>query len=372
MQLMLRLYPNSTIHVRCSLPVCTGEFSFALLQSLSPSAFLNNSQPVTPVAKEDCRLEFRPPMTRYSFSGLQPGQLTFDYQGSLRGFFLFMQPELYHFSFYNAWYPMGFDADETYNVTLLHDASLTLVNGVYDAQAHCWHYQPSQQAFSDCNILLYDSQACASIETESAHMLFFDDHFKPLAPVFSNSYSAILRYYAHLYGHSSRSQRTIVFLPQQNHCPGAYIRDNLIVFGKSYEGPDRLVHILAHELGHAYATGADTESWEDWLNETNAEWSALLYTHYHNPTLFDALINEAQANYKRSFLALRPEGNQRPYDVHTTGTLIYYGIYQRHGRPAIETLLKTFAQLATKSTEHFIATLEQTAPVLAKELRCHL
>ncbi len=372
MQLTLQLYPGNAIHVRCTLPVCTGNFSFALLHSLSPSAFLNNGHPVIPVAKEACRPEFRPPMTKYSFSGLQPGQLTFDYEGPLCGFFLFLQPDLYHFSFYNGWYPMGFDADEAYDVTLLHDDSLTLVNGIYDAQAHCWRYQSSQQAFSDCNILLYNSNACTCIEIDGARLLFFDDRFKPLAPVFSGSYAAILRFYAQLYGYGSSTQRTIVFLPQENHCPGAYIRGNLIVFGKSYEIPDRLVHILAHELGHAYATGADTESWEDWLNETNAEWSALLYTLDHNPALFDMLIKEAQANYKRSSLALHPEGKQRPNDVHATGTLIYYDIYQRHGRPAVETLLKVFVQLPTKTTEHFIAALEQTAPVLAKELRCHL
>lgn len=219
MQLTLRLCSNNTLHVRCTLRVGTGDFSFALLQSLSPSAFLNNDQPVIPVTQEECRLEFRPPMIKYSFSGLQPGQLTFDYAGTLRGFFLFMQPELYHFSFYNGWYPMGFDADETYNVTLLHDNSLTLVNGLYDTQAHCWRYQPSHQSFSDCNILLYDPQSCACFENANARLLFFDDAFKRLAPDFYASYSAILQFYAQLYGYDSSMQRTIVFLPPAKPLP---------------------------------------------------------------------------------------------------------------------------------------------------------
>ena len=56
---------------------------------------------------------------------------------------------------------------------------------------------------------------------------------------------------------------------------------------------------------------------------------------------------------------IRPNGESRPSDVHETGTLIYYEIYQHLGAGAIITLLKTFDALQIKDTEHFMQALSK-------------
>ena len=87
MHLDLHLLPDKQISVRCCIDVCQPTFSFVLLDSLKITSFRNNSTLLTTVKSEPCRLPFRPQMIKYTLSHLQSGQLSFDYAGSLRGFF---------------------------------------------------------------------------------------------------------------------------------------------------------------------------------------------------------------------------------------------------------------------------------------------
>ena len=102
------------------------------------------------------------------------------------------------------------------------------------------------------------------------------------------------------------------------------------------------VHILAHEIGHAYAAGADTISYHDWLNETHAEWSALLYLEKFRRKLFEDLTEKMEAESRASdkTLCLRECGDRRPDNVHRTGTLIYYRIFKEYGEEVIAVLVE--------------------------------
>ena len=368
MNLTLQILPDNQISVCCRAAVNAPSFCFALADSLQIGSIQNNGMPRAAVA-QPCRLPFRPPLIQYMLSDLQPGEVTIDYTGPLRGFFLYEDEALHHFSFYNAWYPMGFDADTDFTVTLLHDDSKVLLNGTYDPADRHWHYHAQQQTFSDCNILLYDPQACAAFENDSVRMLFFDREYRSSAAAFSEKHAAIIPFYQYLYGHASNQKHTVVFLPQSKNAPGAYIRGDLIVFGETYPDMRRALHILAHELGHAYAVGADTESWEDWLNETHAEWSALLFAANTAPDLFNTLITELQERYHQQPITLRPNGSARPQDVHTTGTRLYCGIYRQYGGDAVKMLLQTFDQLENKTTASFLTAVESKSPKIAQIIR---
>ena len=112
----------------------------------------------------------------------------------------------------------------------------------------------------------------------------------------------------------------------------------------------------------------DTKSWEDWLNETHAEWSALLYALDTAPDLFDCLIAELQERYAQRAVALHPADNSRPQDVHSAGAWLYYGIYQQYGRGAIEMLLRIFSQMEVKTTACFISSVAQQSKEIADVL----
>ena len=173
-----------------------------------------------------------------------------------------------------------------------------------------------------------------------------------------------------LYSNNKIQDLSIVILPNKYKI-GPYIRDGLIVFSYLHENMDMIIHALAHEIGHSYAKGADCFTWEDWLNETHAEWSALLYELKYNSELFEQLLNKQKLKYKGDY-RIRTKDNSRPGDVHVVGTLVYYDLYLKYGKETIIFLLKVFDQLDNKNTEEFFNVIKQKNKVIYEELMCKI
>ncbi len=369
MKLDLRI-DGEKISVLCEIPVQKDSYSFALAHTLDLQDAFNNLEKITPDSVEPCEMEFRPPMKKYTFSGLQNGILQFSYSGTLEGFFLFMQEELYHYSLYNGWYPVGFDAEEDCDVVVHRDDSYELINGVYRPDSRDWYYSTKGQSLKDCNILLINKAKSFHSCQGKVSVWYFDQTYADSVGQILEAYTSINEFYVSLYGNDKVTETSIVILPEKYHI-GAYQRDHLTVFSELNVDPKQLRHHLAHELGHNYAFGADCNTWEDWLNETHAEWSALLYELVHDPDFFEQQINEQIREYHGTG-SLRPNGDQRPSDVHETGTLLYYDLYRKYGAEGIRTLLQTFDQLPIKNTAHFLNALSKKDERLCAAIQKHI
>lgn len=351
---------GQTIHVRCELPVTHASYSFALGRLLNLNAAVNNGRPIEPVRVEPCELPFRPAMMKYSFSDLEQGTLLVEYEGALEGIFLFMQKEIYHFSLYNGWYPIGFDAEERYFVRVHAGEDYQLINGDYDPLHGFWQYCSDDQEIIDCNILLLQKSAYHCIRKGRLSFWYLEPSHADYARRLTDIHTSICQFYQKLYGHVEMADTSIVVLPEKYQY-GAYQRDRLTVFSELSGRIEDKVHGLAHELGHMYGTGADTGSWEDWLNETHAEWSALLYMRECCPETFHSLAVKLEQQYQAAG-SLRPNGDARPDEVHDTGTLLYYGIFKEWGVSEVEALLRIFDRLAIKDTSHFLEALKDEHP----------
>ncbi|WP_412891884.1 hypothetical protein [Beduini sp.] len=364
MQLYLEIKENK-ITVQCQIMVSSDSFSFALGATLEVFHFKNNQTEVFPVV-EPYEFQFRPPMKKYTLSKLEKGILSFEYYGILEGNLLFMQEEIYHFSLYNGWYPIGFDVMEEYELTVKCEEAYKLINGCFDSDARCWHYTTQNQSLVDCNIMLINKAKAHCLENDGISLYYFNDEYKKILQLFFEEYTSIYQFYLSLYQNNKLNFNTIVFLPKKFQL-GAYKRDNLIVFSEVSKDLKKEIHKLAHEMAHAYAVGADMHSWEDWLNETHAEWSALLYEEEYHPAYFEHLIQIKKENYQGDW-RLNPKDGHRPNDVHETGTLLYYKIYQKYGSEAIRTLLRAFDRSEEKQTTAFLNMLMEEEPKLAKEI----
>lgn len=354
MNLQLRIIEHE-IEVVCELEVQNHSYSFALAHTLELYNIRNNNLVIEPAAIEACELPFRPAMKKYTFTNLKEGTLYFSYRGPLDGYFLFMQESICHFSMYNGWYPIGFDVIEEYDITLFCDASYELINGTYDQESQCWQYSTKTQEIIDCNIMLINTHKSKRLSNDLVTIYDVENRYEAYIEPFFEHYTSVCHYYEALYGHNPFTHTNIIFLPEKYNL-GAYKRDQLIVFTELDRSIEEEQHHLAHELAHAYANGADTSSWEDWLNETHAEWSALLYEEAYNPDLFHQLINTRKKAYETPYV-LNPKKKKRPDDVHEAGTLIYYELYELYGRACIETLLQVFDQLEVKNTVSFFEML---------------
>lgn len=345
------------LQVICEIEVTQASYTFALSHTFELYNIQNNGRSLIPTRIDVCELQFRPKMKKYQFTNLEKGTLAFSYHGSLEGYFLYMQEEVFHFSMYNGWYPIGFDVVEEYDLVIHCDESYELINGTYDPILHCWTYSTRQQEIIDCNILLLHKYRGQRMQNEFVKFYDLQNRYHTYMQALFHHYTSVCQFYEELYGHNEISFTHIVFLPEKYEL-GAYKRDHLIVFTEMNRSIEEEQHHLAHEMAHSYAKGADVTTWEDWLNETHAEWSALLYEEAHHPELFVSILTRMKATLQQPY-CLNPEKEKRPEQVHEIGTLIYYELYQRYGTECIKTLLRTFDQLEKKDSASFFALLNQ-------------
>ena len=194
-------------------------------------------------------------------------------------------------------------------------------------------------------------------KSEELSLFFPDERMRDKVEPYYRGYHEIAEFYRSFYGNDKMGKMTLFFLPDIGEDFGGYKRDGLIVFTAVKEDIPSALHHIAHELAHSYAMGADCYSWEDWLNETHAEWSALLYELEKDEAFFEHCLAKTRKRYGDRKLALKENGEEHQEFVHEAGVLVYEKIYRRYGADSIRTILRTFDHLSEKSTAKLLERL---------------
>ena len=175
------------------------------------------------------------------------------------------------------------------------------------------------------------------------------------------------QYYNKIYPAKDMPEIDIVVLGNGD-AGGAYIRNNLIVMGEppetmatKEEEEIRTYQLFAHELGHIWFCKADTTTFEDWLNETGAEWSLLLFLlETGKEDLFRRFMMGWHYEEQRSMgEPIRPKDLQHPGTVvHSSGTILFYMIYEKYGKEAVVKILQILSRMEKQNTEDFLTHIE--------------
>lgn len=351
------------IRVECSVFVKKEDFCFALAKSFTITKATCNQREIL-IQGEDYDLLYRPPMKKYHFTQLQAGELTFWYEGGLKGSwateqapegpYSCLRDEVFAFNTLNGWYPMEFDADLC-EVEVQVGKEWRMIGAEYLEEKDVWLYRQTSEI--DCNIIGVCKEKYFIMEDEELSLFFPDERMRDKVEPYYRGYHEIAEFYRSFYGNDKMGKMTLFFLPDIGEDFGGYKRDGLIVFTAVKEDIPSALHHIAHELAHSYAMGADCYSWEDWLNETHAEWSALLYELENDEAFFEHCLAKTRKRYGDRKLALKENGEEHQEFVHEAGVLVYEKIYRRYGADSIRTILRTFDHLSEKSTAKLLETL---------------
>jgi aminopeptidase N len=141
-----------------------------------------------------------------------------------------------------------------------------------------------------------------------------------------------------------------------------FIREGITVFGgKLSENENDAAYSIAHEMGHIWSTGAPL-NWEDWLNESFAEYGALLFLEKHlgeqeYESRISQLIKTNNAHYSNE--SIKPVDNeQRSMSVHTKGAIVLDQMRKSFGRSTVTKTLRCFDQLLTKNTARLLGKIK--------------
>lgn len=150
---------------------------------------------------------------------------------------------------------------------------------------------------------------------------------------------------------------------------GAYYRKELMVFDRcslnadSTKNRSAAIYMIAHEIGHNWFTGADTSTWEDWLNETGANWASLLYAlNIEDSELFKYILKLETTGYEKMPIIRSPDGRRPDNGVHSRGTALFYAVYQKFGREAVLSALQLLAYLTVFTTNDYLNRLNDERP----------
>jgi hypothetical protein len=154
---------------------------------------------------------------------------------------------------------------------------------------------------------------------------------------------------------------------------GGYSRHGLIVLGGLDDTliaskREAILRYLGHETAHLWWNRAEVTTWEDWLNESFAEYSALLLVREK----FGQAAFEARLEQKKTGSAGSPpiwgfrrgddiENPQVDQTLYQKGPLLLHALSQRIREDRFLSLLRTVYQQEVKTSANFLELLDEQA-----------
>lgn len=349
-------------------------FSFILNKNLTLTEVLCGGKPAEIRIDSEIQPLYRSVSNQITLQGgEQFSAVKMKYGGKINGWLNLITEEIISLNWYSVWFPQelsenaGLDLAEIFGC-----GDYILIKGEYDSEGNIRRY--GGQGFDPFNLILYKKSSVKTAESKHTTVFYIDDSMKKSAEISKNIYEDILKYYTEDLFKQDFSQHIDIacFYPQIK-SGGAYKRRGLICCAELGSDENAMIPLNAHELAHEWCGGADVLTWEDWLNETTAEWSMLLYALERGRTdIFSRQIEAHKAAYS-SFPAVKTADGSRPDGVHTKGTVIFYELYKRLGAETIKRIIFLFANLETKTTEKLLAAmrraeLSEAADFLEKQI----
>jgi aminopeptidase N len=130
------------------------------------------------------------------------------------------------------------------------------------------------------------------------------------------------------------------------------------------EDPVRAFRWIAHELAHLWWCRADVRTWEDWLNESLAEYSALLAVRERfGDAAADGLLARKQADMPGlpPVRGLPRDHEQAHAVLYGKGCVLLHELAESVGTETFGRLLRQATETALSSTDEFLELLASLA-----------
>jgi len=265
--------------------------------------------------------------------------------------------DLKSLSFYSTWYPQDTSiAINRDKVVIVNGQDYFVVKGDYNEANNTWEY--GGKGYDPFNIVVYRKDKLQIISNPFVNIYFIDDNIKAQAEESVSIYREIIDFYnGNLFKQMEIPVLDIACASPVITIGGGYRRKDFMWCTTLGNDTNEITWLNAHETAHIWCAGADYGSWEDWLNETSAEWASLLFALHKNDTaLFDYIINPKLEKYD-SLPPIKTADGSRPDGVHDKGTVLFYEMYKLYGVDAVRKAVRLFTELEQKNTGAFIQAL---------------
>ncbi|MBL4642234.1 MAG: hypothetical protein JKY44_01445 [Flavobacteriaceae bacterium] len=142
----------------------------------------------------------------------------------------------------------------------------------------------------------------------------------------------------------------------------SYARKNFISLSVSSKYSEFYDKILAHELGHLWWNKASVTNWEEWLNESFAEYSAIiLQRHLFGEENFEKNISRLKKSASKLASPYQLKKGVKNYQSSVTykGAYFLYELENKIGRAPMFSLMTAIHKAKIKSTEKLLKLIEE-------------
>ena len=301
--------------------------------------------------------------------GSQEYEIQFKYQGHL-GITTDWEvnrltPQWVELGLYTPWFPLALPTrDCRYSVDIKLPEEYKLVaSGDVSQRDGFWHVEHSTPV-DDCGFIA--APTLKEVRTQVGEATVVASYSSPdgeqLAQAFSQRGAEILAYFNSIFGGTPIKSVDIVIAPRLE--GGGYARRGFIVFGMGFDLTDevKIYRYIGHEFAHLWWYRADTTTWEDWLNESFAEYSALMAVRRFL----------GQEEYNRLLAARREKAEGLPpikgidrsadkaFDVlYAKGCVLLVALEEELGEPEFISFLQELIRQRAGETEKLLSILAQ-------------
>jgi len=273
---------------------------------------------------------------------------------------------------YSAWFPNNPDYGKFIsNVNLVIDPSYKVTGmGKIQKIGKNWEIQQLKPTNDIVIIASKDLKTFYNEENSKSIRLDYVTYNEQNANKTIKDVEFIVTQYKNWFKTSHDVQFTIVVIPPFPN-RGSYHRDNFMALLQPEPGANVSFSLIAHEVAHEWWNGAPTDNFEDWLNESFAEYASLMaIREKFGYDRFEEWIQYKDFRSRGAPPILPSNTNIRVQSsiLYDKGPLILYKLENRIGKNLFQKFLSELIIQNIKSTDDLLNLLKE---ITSKEIRIY-
>jgi len=274
-------------------------------------------------------------------------------------------PEWTELGLYTPWYPLSVPMQNAvFSVEVQVPSQYSVLStGDTVKKDGCWQIEQSVPAL-DCTLIIARDFRVREAEPSGAAVRtsFIEARAEPAAEAFARIGAEVLEWCNACFGPTDVNPVDIVIVPREK--GGGYARRGFIVFEADLDldNYNPLYRYIAHEFSHLWWYKADTSTWEDWLNESLAEFSALMAVRdLLGPESFDKMLafRQKKAENLPPIKGIDRQDDEAHAVLYHKGCVFLAELEAEMGKDKFLTFLRLLLQRQIATTELFLATLAE-------------
>jgi len=260
---------------------------------------------------------------------------------------------------YSAWFPVNTKYGEfTYSVLVDVPSSHRVVGlGEIEKTGKGW-FLVQKEKVNDIVIIISPKLKTSVLKkTDPSVILHYVELNEVLKDYLRKEGKWLLEKYRNWFGITSKKGITVVILPKFRIEYGGYTRKGFVVLCPEENLDEDFFRYIAHEIAHLWWLNAPTDSWEDWLNESFAEYSALmaLREKWGNKT-FQKFIRRKSKKIQElpSIVGLRRDDENAYQVLYNKGPILLNKLESRIGKKEFLKILDESSARKVKLTRGFL------------------